>query len=70
MAGGKGGNWIKGFAVADDLESADGKAVMTYAEARTEAGKLGRHGTATAAGDTGKPILVWEAIDGYEARDR
>lgn len=41
-ADGKGGNWIKGFAVADDLEQADGKAVMTYADARAEAGKLAR----------------------------
>jgi hypothetical protein len=66
-ADGKGGNWIKGFAVADDYEPADGKAVMTYAEARIEAGKLARTGTGTAAGDTGRPILVCEAIDRYEA---
>jgi hypothetical protein len=66
-ADGKGGNWIKGFAVADDFEAADGKAVLSYAEARTEAAKLARTGTGTAAGDTGRPILVCEAIDLYEA---
>jgi integrase len=65
-ADGKGGNWTKGFAVADDVEPSNQKAVLTYAEARTEASKLARVGSASSSDASGRPIIVNEAIDRYE----
>jgi hypothetical protein len=64
-ADGKGGNWIKGFAVADDSEPSDGRTVLSYTEARTEAAKLARPDTT--AVDLSRPMLVSDAIDAYEA---
>jgi hypothetical protein len=64
-ADGKGSNWLKGFAVADDSEPSDGQTVLSYTEARTEAAKLAR--PTTTAVDLSRPILVSDAIDAYEA---
>jgi integrase len=66
-ADGRGGNWLKGFAVADDLEPANGNAVMTYTQAQDEARKLARTGTATGTTENSAPITVAKAIDLYEA---
>jgi hypothetical protein len=67
-ADGKGGNWTKGFAVADDVEASNPPNVLNYAEARLEAAKLARvAGASTSDADSsGKPALMSDAIDGYE----
>jgi hypothetical protein len=64
-ADGQGGNWTKGFAVADDLEISNQKTVLTYSEALAEAGKLARVG-GSSSDTSGRPITVNEAIDKYE----
>ena len=51
-ADGKGGNWIKGFAIADDHEDADGANVLTFWQACDKAKALARGGDA----DTGRPV--------------
>jgi integrase len=60
VADGKGGNWQKGFAIADDFEDANGASVLTFWQAQDKAKALAR-GTA----DTGRPITVAEALDDY-----
>jgi integrase len=67
-ADGKGGNWTKGFAVADDFEASNQKSVLNYEEAQNEARKLARAGgvSASSGHDTGRPLLVGDAIDIYE----
>jgi integrase len=65
-ADGKGGNWTKGFAVADDVETSNQKTVLTYAEARLEAGKLARATGTSTSDDNGRPVTMSEAIDRYE----
>jgi integrase len=61
-ADGKGGNWTKGFAIADDFEEANGEHVLTFWQAQDKAKALAR-GTA----DSGKPITIAEALDAYAA---
>jgi hypothetical protein len=65
-ADGAGGNWCKGFAVADDVEASNQKTVLNYAEARLEAAKLARVTSSTTSNDNGRPPTVAEAIDRYE----
>src|SRR5205823_2768439 len=60
-ADGRGGNWTKRVALADDHEDADGEHVVTWWQAIDRARKLAR-GTA----DTGRPATVAEAVDDYE----
>ena len=64
-ADGKGGNWIKSFATADDLEDAAdaGGNVLTFWQACDKAKALARGGDA----DAGRPATVEEAIRDYEA---
>jgi integrase len=62
VANGKGGNWVRGFAVADDFEDANGTAVMTFGEALDRARALAR---GKEDGD-GKPITVTQALDRYD----
>ena len=56
---GHGSYWTKGFALADDFEESDGKAVLTFYEAQDQAKKLarGEDGSADSA-----PITVDGAI--------
>src|SRR5262249_50091590 len=61
-ADGKGGNWTKAIAIADDFEDADGTNVLTFWQAQDAARKLAR-GTV----ETGKPISVDEALNAYAA---
>jgi integrase len=61
VADGRGGNWVRGFAVADDFEDADGTAVMTFGEALDRARALAR---GKEDGD-GKPITITQALDRY-----
>jgi integrase len=62
-ADGKGGNWEKGFAIADDHEESDGEHVLTFWEAQDRARSLAR-GTEA---DTGRPATLAEALTDYEA---
>ena len=55
---GKGGNWIKGFAIADDHEDSDGEKVLTFWQAQERARKLARGQDA----DAGRPVTVDEAL--------
>jgi len=61
-ADGKGGNWIKGFSVADDREDADGTNVLTFWQAADKAKALARGQDS----DAGRPATVSEALRDYE----
>jgi integrase len=61
VADGKGGNWTKGFAIADDHENADGEHVLTFWQAQDKAKALARGSVAD-----GRPCTVAEALDEYE----
>ena len=65
-ADGKGGNWMKGFATADDYEEANGEAVLDFWQAQERARIIAR-GHRDADADSGKPITVSEAVHRYEA---
>jgi Phage integrase family len=54
---------LKKFAIADDLEDANGESVMTYWQALDKARTLARAGE----GSSDRLITVGEAIDNYEA---
>src|SRR5262249_43598611 len=62
VADGKGGNWTKAFAVADDHEDADGGHVLDYWQAQDKAKALAR-GTS----DNGRPCTIDEALTAYAA---
>jgi site-specific recombinase XerD len=55
--------WLKRFALADDHEDANNNSVMSYWEALEKAKILARAGEGT----SDQPVIVSEAIDGYEA---
>jgi len=59
---GSGAYWTKGFALADDFEDSDGKAVLTFYQAQDAAKRLARGEDGTA--DTG-PITVDAALKDY-----
>jgi integrase len=63
VADGRGSNWTKRVALADDHEDADGTHVLTWWQATDWARALAR-----GSDDAGRPITVKEAIDAY-ARD-
>ena len=68
-ADGKGGNWMKAFATADDYEEANGDSVLDFWQTQERARVLarnGRDGDAT-SGDPNKPTTVGEALDTYQA---
>jgi hypothetical protein len=60
---GHGAYWTKAFALADDFEDSDGKAVLTFYEAQDAAKKLarGENGSADNA-----PIIVDSALKDYK----
>jgi integrase len=60
-ADGKGGNWIKSFAIADDHEDADGSRILTFWQAAERAKQLARGQDA----DAGRPATVAEALEAY-----
>src|SRR5215510_2385569 len=62
VADGHGGNWTKGFAIADDHEDADGEHVLTFWQAQDKARALARGSVAD-----GRPCTVAEALDTYAA---
>jgi integrase len=61
-ADGRGSNWQKVFALADDFEEADGGHVLTFWQAQDKARALARGSV-----DTGRPVTVAEALDAYAA---
>jgi hypothetical protein len=63
VADGRGSNWVRGFAIADDFEDANGSGILTFGEALDRARALAR---GKEDGD-GKPITVTQALDGYNA---
>jgi integrase len=62
-----GADWIKRIALADDLERADGRAVLTYWQAIDAARKLARRQPGDPTDDEARPITVAEAISKYQA---
>src|SRR5262249_4900303 len=62
VADGHGGNWTKGFAVADDHEDGDGEHVLDFWQAQDTARSLAR-GTS----DDGRPWTVTAALGAYAA---
>lgn len=62
VANGKGGNWIKAIAPADDYEGTAG--ALTFWDAQTKARELAR---GSAVDDSSKPVTVSEALAAYEA---
>ncbi len=65
-ADGKGGNWTKGFGIADDHEPADGEHVLSFEQATERARALARGQNIDSVGDSVRPGSVAEAIDDYE----
>jgi integrase len=65
-ADGKGSNWLKAFADADDFEDANGKTVLTFWQAVDQARLLAR-GEDDKAGDSDRPKTVAEALASYDA---
>jgi integrase len=61
VADGRGANWTKRFAIADDYEGAG----LDYWQAQTEAQAIARR-AGLVDGDTGEPVTVSEAVDAYE----
>ncbi len=67
VADGKGGNWTKAFATADDLvDEADGNTIFNFWQAQDRARSIAR-ASRPGEGDDGKPITVVRALDGYKA---
>jgi integrase len=64
LADGKGGNWTKVIATADDLEDADGGNILDFWQAQGRARALARGSN---DGNDGKLITVTQALDRYEA---
>src|SRR5215471_13331701 len=61
-ADGKGGNWTKAFATADDFEEADDGKVLTFWQAQDRARRLASAGKNDEA-DDGKLVTVKQALD-------
>jgi hypothetical protein len=66
VSDGHGGNWLKGFSVADDYEEANGDSVLTFWAAQDKARSIARAGE----GSGERPATVSEALDAYEANLR
>ena len=64
-ADGKGGSWMKGFAIADDHESANSDTVLDFWQAQDRARVLARGSNAPE--DNTRPVTVAAALDNYEA---
>jgi hypothetical protein len=65
-ANGKGGNWMKQFATADDHEEANGETVLDFWQA-TERARIIARSNKDPDVDSGKPITVGGVLDSYEA---
>ena len=60
----QGADWIKKIGLADDLEPADGKHVLSYWQAIDVARALARR--QPGADDANRPVTVGEALDRYQ----
>jgi integrase len=65
---GDGGEWTRKVGLADDLERADGRAVMTFYQAVDAARALARREPGDTTADDDRPITVAEAFTEYERR--
>jgi hypothetical protein len=65
-ADGKGGNWLKAFANADDFEEANGRDILTFWQA-TEQARLLARGEGDKPNDPDRPVTVKEALANYRA---
>lgn len=65
VADGKGKNWTKGIAAADDFEDANGGSVLDFWQAQDRARVIARVGK-DRDGDDGKLVTVKQALDRYE----
>jgi hypothetical protein len=63
---GRGNHWTKLFAIADDVEAANGDTVMTYKQALEHAPTFARARGRVSSSDK-KPITVEQAINAYQA---
>jgi integrase len=63
-ADGAGKEWLKKFGLADDHEAADGKRVLSYDQAVTEARRLARRGQDE---DRTRPVTLAEALAAYQS---
>src|SRR6185437_2164386 len=61
---GQGADWIKRIGLADDLEAADGKDVLSYWQAIDVARALARR--QPGSDDANRPVTVSEALDRYQ----
>jgi integrase len=66
VADGKGGNWTKAFAVADDLDDANGNTTLDFWQAQDRARAIAR-ASRPGEEDDGKPITVTRALDRHRA---
>ena len=65
ISDGKGGNWTKAIATADDFDEANGDTVLDFWQAQDRARALARSGR-TDDGEPQKPTTIAEALDRYE----
>jgi integrase len=65
VADGRGGNWTKAFAAADDHEDANGQTILTYMQACDRARTLAR--TKGSTGTIKAAVTVGDALDAHEA---
>jgi integrase len=63
-ANGSGGSWMERIALADDMEDADGTAVMNFWQAVERAKKVAR--TEDGIVNSERPITVREAVESYQ----
>jgi integrase len=66
IADGKGKNWTKAIAFADDFDEADDGKILNFWQAQDRARVLA-HGSRSYDGDDGKLVTVAQALDRYEA---
>jgi integrase len=64
---GEGGYWVKRTATADDIEAANGKDVLSFAQALDLARKIARGEAGEDNADAGRPLTVDAAIEQYLA---
>jgi integrase len=66
ISDGKGGNWTKAIAMADDFDEADGKTVLDFWQAQDRARAIARNAR-TGGEDVGRPVTVGKALDEHRA---
>ena len=64
-ADGKGGNWMKAFANADDYETANGDTILDFWQAQDRARVLARGSSGSDTASDTNPVTVGEALEQY-----